>query len=372
MTVLTDPAAAPTDVRSGLLSAVDEAAALEFLHLNTCTDGLPVVIPTPERVDRMVLASGLDADINLGTMGPGGGATTIAKIATNAVMAGCIPDYMPIVVAGIQALLQPEFDLAEVQSTTHCIAPLMIVNGPMIGACGLAAGFGALGPGHRANASIGRAIRLCMMNIGGARPGSSDMALLGHPGKFSFCLAEDEDSSPWEPLSVSLGYPEGSSAVTIVGTEAPHSVVFVNDADDPDSAQRLLQCLARVVANTGSNNSALRGGTVAVALNPEHATVLADAGLSRADVQAGIAALATNPRGLLRSLNPTFVRDGDPDDPIASVEGPENVIVFVAGGSGLYSAVFPSWAAGAHDNPVVHTAIDTDQACVIPGMEPRP
>ncbi|MDA3039695.1 MAG: hypothetical protein O3C27_09230 [Actinomycetota bacterium] len=351
---------------TALLDAQDEAAALEYLHANDCTDGLPVVIPTPERVERMVLASGLDADIDLGPMGPGGGATTIAKIAANAVMAGCLPDYMPVVVAGINAILQPAFDLTEVQGTTHSIAPLMIVNGPMIAGCDIASGFGALGPGHRANASIGRAVRLCMMNIGGARPGTSDMALLGHPGKFSFCLAEDEASSPWEPLAASYGYAAEQSVVTIVGTEAPHSVVFVNDADDPDSPQRLLRALARVVANTGSNNAILRGGTVAIALNPEHAAVLGKAGLDRSDAQKRVAALATNPRGLVRSLNPGFGRDGDPDEELSSVDGPDNVVVFVAGGSGLYSAVFPSWAAGAHGNPVVHAPIETDQACVIP------
>jgi hypothetical protein len=350
-----------------LLYAADEADALEFLHTNGCTDGLPVVIPTRERVDRMVLASGLDADLDFGDMGPGGGATTVEKIAINAVMAGCLPDYMPVVVAAIQALLQPEFDLSEVQSTTHCIAPLMIVNGPMAPACGITGSFGALGPGFRGNASIGRAVRLCLMNIGGARPGQSDMALLGHPGKFSFCMAEDEASSPWEPLSASFGYSPSESTVTIVGVEPPHSVVFVNDADDPDSPNRLLRSLAAVIANTGSNNASFHGGTVAVALNPEHVEVLNAAGMKRGDVQAELARLATNTRGHLRSLAPSFVRDGNPDDPISAVRGPDNIVVYVGGASGLYSAVFPSWAAGAHNNPVVHQRIETDQACALPG-----
>ncbi len=349
--------------------AADEVEALELLHQHQCTDGLPVVIPTPERVDRMVLASGLDADIDLGTMGPGGGATTIVQVATNAVMAGCLPDYMPVVVAAMQAMLQPDFDLAEVQSTTHSIAPLMIVNGPMITACDLTGGFGALGPGHRANASIGRAVRLCMMNIGGARPGTSDMALLGHPGKFSFCMAEDEASSPWEPLSESLGYAPGTSAVTIVGTEAPHNVVFVNNADDPNSPQRLLRALAAVMANTGSNNASFSGGTVAVALNPEHAEVLHQAGMTRRDVQNALHQLATNKRGHLLDIAAGFIKNGDHDDDIPAVKDADNVIVYVGGASGLYSAVFPSWAAGAHNNPVVHHPIETDQACVIPGME---
>lgn len=350
------------------LEAADEAAALEVLHAEGCTDGLPVVIPTPERVDRMVLASGLDADADLGPMGPGGGGTTIAKIAANAVMAGCTPDHMPVVVSTLRVLLRPEFDLSEVQSTTHCIAPLLVVNGPLAPVIGLTGGFGALGPGHRANASIGRAIRLCLINIGNAHPGVSDMALLGHPGKFSFCLAEDEAGSPWEPLSVANGYGPEQSTVTLVGTEGPHSVVFVNDADDPGSPDRLLRAIAAVIANPGSNNAHLRGGSVAVALNPEHAQVLADAGLTRADVCRELAERSTIRRSALRALNPAFAGRGDDDDQLPTIEGPGNVCLFVAGGSGLYSAVFPSWAAGAHNNPIVHGVIELDQACEIPGL----
>ena len=277
---------------TGLLSAANEAEALELLHDSGCTDGLPVVIPAPDRVARLVLASGLDADIDLGAMGPGGGSTTIEKVATNAVMAGCVPDHMPVVVAAMRAMLRTEFDLGEMQSTTHCTAPLMIVNGPVVEHCGIAGGFGALGPGHRANASIGRAVRLCMMNIGDARPGVSDMALLGQPGKFSFCLAEAERSSPWGPLS--------------------------------------------------------------------------DAGMSRRYVQAELHRLAVNTRGHIRSLNTGFVPAGAADDLIPAVRRPDDIVVFISGGSGLYSAVFPSWAAGAHRNTIVHERVATGAACDLP------
>ena len=351
---------------STMLHAADEAEAMELLHAMGCTDGLPVVVPTRERVDRLVLATGLDADTLLGEMGPGGGAVTVEKIAVNCVMAGCLPDHVPVVVAAIRALLQPEFDLGEVQSTTHSIAPLTIVNGPVVDHCDIASGFGALGPGHRANAAIGRAVRLCLMNIGDARPGVSDMALLGHPGKYGFCLAEDERSSPWEPWSHSIGYGADESAVTIVGTEAPHSVLFTNDADDPDSPARLLRCLAAVIANTGSNNVNFGAGAVVVALNPEHADVLAGAGMSRSDVQSELQRLATVRRSVLRSLNPGFVRPGGDDDEMPAVRRPDDVVLVVAGGSGLYSAVFPSWAAGAHRNPIVHEAIVTGESCEIP------
>lgn len=349
-----------------MFNAVNEAEALELLHQSGCTDGLPVVIPTRDRVDRLVLASGLDSDVDLGAMGPGGGAATVEKLAINAVMAGCLPDQMAVVLAAIRAILQPAFDLGEMQSTTHSTAPLMIVNGPVVGHCGIAGGFGALGPGHRANASIGRAVRLCMMNIGGARPGVSDMALLGHPGKFSFCLAEDEMSSPWEPLATAYGYSSDESVVTILGAEAPHSVVFTNDADDKDSPQRLLRALAVAIANTGSNNANLSGGATAIALNPEHAQVLADAGMSRSDVQAELQRMAVNTRGQIRSFNTGFIAAGDDNDLIPAVRRPTDIVLFVAGGAGLYSAVFPSWAAGTHRNSVVHEIVATDATCELP------
>ncbi|MEO5901423.1 MAG: hypothetical protein ABIR68_15035, partial [Ilumatobacteraceae bacterium] len=256
------------------LTAVDEADALEQLHRLGCTDGLPVVIPTRDRVDRCVLATGADPTMSLGVMGPLGAATTIERVATNAVMAGCEPDHMPIVVATLRALLRPEFDLSEAQSTTHSTTPLVVVSGPLAEACGIAGGFGALGPGHRANASIGRAVRLSLMNVGGARPGVSDMALLGHSGKFTMCLTENLDGSPWEPCAVAAGFDPLDSVVTVIGVEGPHSVVFVDDADDPDSPQRLLRVLARAIANPGSNNAFMRTGSVAVAINPDHAAVL--------------------------------------------------------------------------------------------------
>ena len=349
-----------------MFNAVNEAEALEVLHQSGCTDGLPVVIPTRDRVDRLVLASGLDSDVDLGAMGPGGGAATVEKLAINAVMAGCLPDQMAVVLAAVRAILQPAFDLGEMQSTTHSTAPLMIVNGPVVGHCDIAGGFGALGPGHRANASIGRAVRLCMMNIGGARPGVSDMALLGHPGKFSFCLAEDEMSSPWEPLATAYGYSSDESVVTILGAEAPHSVVFTNDADDKNSPLRLLRALAVAIANTGSNNANLSGGATAIALNPEHAQVLADAGMSRSDVQAELQRMAVNTRGQIRSFNTGFIATGDDNDLIPAVRRPTDIVLFVAGGAGLYSAVFPSWAAGTHRNSVVHEIVATDATCELP------
>ena len=350
------------------LRAGDESAALELLHELGCTDGLPVVIPTEERVQRMALACGLPLDVSLGAMGPNLGDATVEQVAVAAVMAGCLPDYFPVVVAVVQAAMDPQFDLTEMQATTHCIAPLIIVNGPARQACGpIASGFGALGPGFRANASIGRALRLCMINIGGGRPGTSDMALLGHPGKFTFCLAEDEEASPFEPLHVARGYASEDSAVTLVGTEAPHSVIFVGDADDPTAPERLLRTLALTLANVGSNNAHFGKGSAVVVLNPDHRAVLAGAGYDRTKLSEALAERAVNPRALLLSLNPSMVRDGDPNDAMRAFRRSEDVIILAAGGSGLYSMVLPSWGAGPHFNGAVSARIDLDQACEIPG-----
>ncbi len=349
------------------LTADSEAQALEDLHNHGLTDGLPVVIPTPERVSRMVLASGQDADMVLGTMGPGHGIATMEKVAIAAVMAGCLPDYMPIVVAAVKAVIDPVFDLTEMQATTHCTAPLIIVNGPARISCGpVSSSYGALGPGHRANASIGRALRLTMMNIGGARPGSSDMALLGHPGKFTFCMAEDEENSPFPPLHVSLGFQENDSVVTVIGAEAPHSVLHSGDGDDPDNQKGLLDMLAIGVANEATNNAILTRGTATIVLNPEHAAILEKAGLTREDIAAEIHQRCRFENARLHKLTPGFApsSEGTRD----AFTGPEQLLILMAGGSGLYSMVMPSWCAGAHKNSPSSVLVDSEFFCEVPGL----
>ena len=350
-----------------LLEATDEAAALEQLHTLGCTDGLPVVIPTAERVARMVLATGQDGDMVLGEMGPMMGIATVEKVAVAAVMAGCLPDYMPLVMAAVQAVIDPAFDLTEMQATTHCTAPLVIVNGPARQTCGpVASGFGALGPGHRANASIGRALRLCMINIGGARPGSSDMALLGHPGKFTYCLAEDEEHSPFPPLHASLGFAPDDSVVTVIGAEAPHSVLYSGNADDPEDAQKLLRQLAVGLANMATNNAILTGGSAVVVLNPEHADILGHANMNRESVQQRLWELTHLPKPQLREFGGPFAGRLAGDDDYPAFSKPEDILVLTAGGTGLYSMVMPTWCAGAHKNSAVSKQVETDQFCEIP------
>ena len=350
-----------------LLNASDEAEALEDLHRRGLTDGLPVIIPTPARVARMVLASGFDADMVLGTMGPGHGIATIEKVAVAAVMSGCLPDYMPVVLAAVKAVIDPIFDLTEMQATTHCTAPLIIVNGPARHTCGpISSGYGALGPGHRANASIGRALRLAMINIGGGRPGTSDMALLGHPGKFTFCLAEDEENSPFPPMHIDLGFGADDSVVTVIGAEAPHSVIFSGDGDDPESYKALLNMLAIGIANAGTNNAILTGGTATIVLNPEHAAILDQAGLTRQDIAEGIYQRSSMTEKEISRLAPGFARkdSGNRD----AFKGPEQLLILMSGGSGLYSMVMPSWCAGAHKNSASSVKVESEFFCEVPGL----
>jgi hypothetical protein len=351
---------------TALLRATDEAAALEQLHAMRCTDGLPVVIPTPERVERLRLATGLDSDMVLGIMGPAGGVATVEKVAAAAVMAGCLPDHMPVVIAAVRAVLNPAFDLTEMQSTTHCTAPLVIVNGPARTACGgISGGFGALGPGHRANASIGRALRLAMINIGGARPGESDMALLGHPGKFTYCLAEDEESSPFPPLHTALGYAPEDSVVTVIGAEAPHSVLYSATGDVADDARRLGQLLAIGLANLATNNAQLRNGAAVVILNPEHAAVFEKANLSREAVQKLLHENCQHDSKQLQALAGGFAPKGDEARAMPAFRSHEDILVLVAGGTGLYSMVMPTWCAGPHANRFVTQRIELDAFCEV-------
>ncbi len=356
---------------SELLEAVDEESALEKLHALDCTDGLPVVIPTRERVVRMVLASGQDADLVLGEMGPAMGVATVEKVATAAVMAGCTPDHMPLVVAAAKAISDPAFDLTEMQATTHCTAPLIIVNGEARHTCGgVASGFGALGPGHRANASVGRALRLTMINIGGGRPGTSDMALLGHPGKFTYCLAEDEEHSPFAPMHVDLGFKRDASVVTVIGCEAPHSVLYSVNADDPENAEKLLHVIAIGLANLATNQAILTSGSAVVVLNPDHANVLSRANMDRAAVQHRLWELTHLPSADHNRYAGGFAGRLHEEKEYCAFAEPVNLLVLVAGGSGLYTMVMPSWGGGHHQNKAVSKVVELDQYCEIPGSDP--
>jgi hypothetical protein len=302
------------------------------------SDGLPIVPPTPERVHAML--GGRDGARALGPMPPLWRQATLDKLAVNAVMAGCEPAAFPIVVAAVEAMLDPAFNLYGVQATTHPVAPLLVVNGPFGRQIGLHSGSGCFGPGFRANATIGRAIRLILLNVGGAWPGRYDMATQGSPAKFAYCIAENEAASPWGPL-------RDGDVVTVYGGEGPHNV---NDHVSTTAAG-VLGNVADTAVSLGSNVGwYFSQAQLMVVLGPEHARTVAGDGFERADVQRYVYENARQPLSLMRLGGMWGMHDwplwmnatNDPDARLPRVPSPEDVLVVVAGGSGKHSAVVPN------------------------------
>jgi hypothetical protein len=348
--------------------AENEEAALERLHRDQCTDGLPVVIPTRQRVEAMVLAGGYDGDVSLGAVGPSQAAATIEAVAANAVMAGCLPDHFPIVIAAVRAVCDPRFDLTEIQVTTHPITPLILVNGPARLQAGMSSGYGAFGPGHRANASIGRALRLVLMNIGGGRAGISDMSVMGSPAKFTFCAAENEEESPWEPLHVSRGFKAEQSAVTLLAVEGPHSVLCAPMPDDCTqmSVSAVLDVVGSALGGLGANSTYLGKGDVAVIVNPQTAELLASGGLTRSTLQIELTARSQHPRAVLRARNPFLIPTGPPEERLP-LRDPQTIVIAVAGGRGNYVMVCPTLGASLHHHTSLTREIEINQSCLLPG-----
>lgn len=325
------------------MEAVDETAAALLLSDLGCTDGLPVIVPTPVRVAAFL--DGLDPQTVLGVIPPRMGEATVESVAINAVMAGCLPSSFPLLCAAVRAVCDPAFTLDVVQGTTHNAAVLMIVNGA---GESVASGSGALGPGHRANATLGRALRLVLINAGGGLPGVGDMSTLGQPAKFTCCVAEASDESPWPPLSIGRG--GHLPAVTVLAVEGPSQVMFVPVGDAPGAdASRLVSLFGRMIAAPGSLAGMGYRGSAAIVISPLHAQVLAGAGYGRDDVAAAIYEAATNPAGAIRRWH-GFVRgpglDYSDDSPVYALSSSDHLLIAVAGGPGTYSSVFCGLSEG--------------------------
>jgi hypothetical protein len=307
-------------------------------------DGLPIVAPTPARVDAMLEANGGDADAVLGVVPPRDGLATVQTVAVNAVMAGCTPDVLPVVTTAVQALTQPEVNLRGVQATTHPVAPLVVVHGAIAERLGFNAGTGCLGPGTRANATVGRAVRFVLMHVGGARPGDGDAATQGAPSKYTYCTAEHTGASPWPPFPTTRGV-DAPSAVTVFCGEGPHNV---HDMES-DDAERIMEKLASAMTTLGSNNACISQGELFVMLCPEHAATIAANGWSRDDVQQHLFDHARLPRGVLRhaltnvAWAPWMLEVEDDDALLPMTEEAANIRVLVVGGAGKHSSIAPSW-----------------------------
>ncbi len=313
-------------------------------------DGLPAILPTEERVRKMLSANRAKADILIAIVPPRGGMATMETVAANCVMAGCRDDYFPVVVSALRAMATPSFGLAQVQATTHVCAPLAIVNGPIRHKVGLNGGTGLFGPGNRANATIGRAIRLVLMNIGGGLPVSGDRSTFGHPGKYTYCVAELEEASPWGPLSTYRGFSPQDNVVTVIACEAPRSV-----SDHPSkTGEGILETIADSIAVKGHNNAYLMGEMV-VLIGVEHAHTLAKEGWSRQDVQRFLFEHARMPmrelvHGGLMGIEewPDWVDRENPETLVPMVAKPEGYILFVGGGeAGRFSLIMPGWGSNS-------------------------
>lgn len=333
---------------SGLVSQrielADEYESVQELYLERgWSDGLPIVPPTPQRVEAMMAGTDRDAQQVVAELPPIWGAATIEKLAINAVMAGCLPGYFPVLVAAIEAMGEPAFNLYAIQATTHPCAPLIIVNGPLRSALGMNCASGAFGPGWRPNATIGRAVRLALLNIGGAHPGTGDMSTQGAPSKFSYCVAENEESNPWQPLHVERGFSREQSTVTVLAGEPPHNI---NDHTG-SSAEEILTIIAGSIAVTGANN-AYTGGETLLALGPEHAGTMARDGFSKRDIGEWLGRRATIPleRYTAETMIERFGRI--PDGPVPMVGSPEDLTIIVVGGPGKHSSWVPTFGGTTH------------------------
>jgi hypothetical protein len=298
------------------------------------SDGLPIVPPTAPRVERMLSGTTRSPSHSLGRMPPANGDCTVEKVAVNAVMAGCLPEYLPVLISAMELLLDPQWDLAGLQPTTNPYTPMLIVNGPIRHRIGLNSGAGAMGTGWRANASIGRAVRLLLLNVGGARPPDIDKCTQGFVGKYGLCVGENEEESPWPPLSTTRGFAPGQDVVTAVGVNSS-----TNIHDSSDRWEDLVHTLLGSLPSPGSANVTDPHSTPVIALNPLHARILDRAGIDRAALQDRIFQDCTLPADALSDRR-AHLRRAHGDDAflvngrIPFTNDPRSVILPVVGGLG--------------------------------------
>ncbi|HEY8450297.1 MAG TPA: hypothetical protein VIL95_07460, partial [Bacillota bacterium] len=329
----------------------DLDAAIAYAYDQGWTDGLPVIPPTDRLVARFLDAAGLDGDEVLGTIPPRGVAFTAEKVAANAVMAGCLPEYMPVVVAAIRAMTDPRFNLHATCSSTGGAAHLIVVNGPIAKELGINAGPNVFGQGFRANATIGRAVQLCLRNIGQALPGLLDRSTLGNPGKYTLCIAELEEFSPWEPLSVTRGFQPGQNVVTVFATESPQ-YIFNYLSDDPVG---ILTAIGYKMAGFGNYHHPHGPAENPVVLCPEHVRSIHRHGWGKEQVRDFLYQAARRSAADLKRAGKMEgpIQPGDEERMIPLVDDPALISIVVAGGhAGGVSAHVPGWAGGRQSRSV--------------------
>lgn len=347
-------------LHSRRIEIADAEDEFEAMFARGITDGLPVVPPTPERVLRMLGGTTRSADEVVAVVAPDLVPVTVEKVAINAVMAGCLPEYLPWVLAALEAVCTDEFNIHGVLCTTMPVGPIVICNGPGAKAIGLNAEGNVLGQGTRANMTIGRAVQLVVRNVGGGRPGASgiDRATHGNPGKLGLCFAEREHDSPFTPLAVSRGIPAGTNAVTVFAGEGPRCVVD----QKVRTPGQLVNVLATELLHVHTPKLALAFDAMLI-IGPEHARVFAAAGWDRERVHAEILAASTKP-GAAWMPGVDGIADGMPEF-LAEVPSlpkfrPAGLLIVHAGGeAGLFSAIIGGWAAGAMGSEPVTVGVGT-------------
>lgn len=315
----------------------DRALAFIEAQMNSeWSDGLPVVPPAPAAVEAFVCCSGLDDSEILGEFRPRQTVVTVRDVAINAIMAGCRPEYAPVVVALARALMDEEYDVWGVACSTKGSASLVIINGPVRNEIGVNCRTNVFGPGFRANATIGRAVQLMILNLGGARAGELDKATLGHPGRFSYCIGEDEEDSPWTPLHVERGLAQNDSAVTVFGGEGLRLVnVHHNTAD------AVLTAIVSTLASPSIYNAhnIIGHSQHVLIFAKEHRDLLAAAGWSKQQIREYVAEHAIIPEDIARRVG------GSADGPQKVVRSPDELLIVAAGGfAGRFAGVIPGWS----------------------------
>lgn len=323
-----------------------ERISLEFYE-KRMTDGLPIIPPTQVRVEKFYRYTSRDPGDVIAALPPRMGMATVEKVAVNAVMAGCIPQMMPLLESCIEGIGREEFNLAGINATTHPVAVAVVVNGPVVRDLNFNPGAGCLGPGNLPGATLGRALRLCLMNIAGAVPGVGDHATMGSPAKYSYCLAENEDESPWEPLHVERGLSGDDSAVTLLGVEAPHNVNDHRSREPED----ILDTIIHTASTAGCNNSHVPGELLVI-MSPEHAETLASHGWTRDDVKNYIHEGVVVPAGLAdrggRKLDDGLIVDGM----VHLTRSPSDVVLVVAGGAGRHTMIAHGFGGSSESQTV--------------------
>jgi hypothetical protein len=315
------------------------AEAVEAYFERGWTDGLPVVPATPEAIGPFLAVAGLEPGDIVLTEATRRRSITAEKVAINAVMAGCRPEYMPVLLAALEAMADPAFTLHGAITSTGGSATLVVVNGPIRQRLGFNAAGNVFGPGWRPNATIGRAIRLITLNCLGAQPGLLDRSTQGHPGKYSYCIAELEEANPWEPLHVTRGLPRETSAVTVFAAEGPHNVL----SHYGETAESVIVALADTMASLGSFSP----GESFVVLAPEHVAILARDGWTKPSIRDALYARARRTVADLKRGGKLagVVAPADETTWVHRGRGPEDIHLVVAGGgAGGHSAFIPSWS----------------------------